>query len=967
ELPPGAHRDLNEALHDLHHRAGWPSLRALAKSAGCSHTTVSAVFSAPRLPSWGVLELLVEAMDGDVDEFRRLWLGASTSGSERAPQPRIAGRRAELAAVRRHLEGSTGLLLVTGEAGIGKTKLVTIAADEVGSFVGIGHGLPLSTEVPLLPVVDCLRSVHDGDATWLKSALASCPPYVTTSLASLLPEVAGESGSSGPSGRADDRHLLFGAVGTVLRALVALRPVTLLFEDLHWADPTTLDLLEHLLGRGSPIPVLGTWRTEDETVPEPSTQWLTRVRRMPSVTVLALGPLTRDQTAKQLALLGAGPERLDTIHARSQGQPLFTEQLAAHAEGAPGLPALLADLLDQRLDNLGEPAWAVLRTLGVAERPLTPDLLAAGSGLSVAQLLPELRELQRRRLLRRVEDDGAELHHPLLADAVQRRLVAGEASAVHRALAETLGRQPQVEAAEVATHWQRAADPAQELGWRIDAARAASARFDQAQAAEHWLRALEIWPATNTPTGAPALTRAEAYIRAMDALRASFQRDRAAAMSDAAPDALGTVPDEIRADLLFRAAEYTAQRAGSEDALVLIDQALALYERVPVRDGMVRALNLKEAMLRRLGRYAEANSVSRAAIDAADALGDPILLRDCLMSHGWLCGIDGSLGEALSLIEGAASRAGTVDDPLGDLRQAEYTTDLMLQCGEDPESIARVGRAGLDLAARHGIDNLVVMNLTGNTAGACLRAGDVAGAASVIGDLPADEPDTGHYWLYVLRAVVEATRGEIGTAHDWMERVWVERTGQLATDLEFLTCAASVDCWLPAPQPVLDRLLAALDVLAGTTPVREVAAGLVASARCAADLVRVDPAASSKRDDVAVLQRVADRSRFHHDGRDDLNLAVHRAAFALELARHGNDDHVEGWAGAAALWEQLGRPHDAAYCRWRAGQVALAAGQGTVARRLLRRAVADARQHAPLSEAIAATAAHAQTDEARSR
>ena len=76
ELPPGPQRDLVNALHELHHRAGWPSLRTLARDAGCSHTTVSNIFSSPKLPAWGVLELLVEAMDGDTADFHELWLAA---------------------------------------------------------------------------------------------------------------------------------------------------------------------------------------------------------------------------------------------------------------------------------------------------------------------------------------------------------------------------------------------------------------------------------------------------------------------------------------------------------------------------------------------------------------------------------------------------------------------------------------------------------------------------------------------------------------------------------------------------------------------------------------------------------------------------------------------------------------------------------------------------------------------------
>ena len=167
DLPPGPHRDLNDALHDLHHRAGWPSLRTLAREAGCSHTTVSAVFSSPRLPSWGTLELVVEALDGDTSAFHDLWLAASTpgpvSGTAGTAGPRIAGRRAELAAVRRHLETGTGLLLVTGEAGLGKTRLVTTAAETVDGFVARGSCLPLSRQVPLLPVVDVLQHTLESE------------------------------------------------------------------------------------------------------------------------------------------------------------------------------------------------------------------------------------------------------------------------------------------------------------------------------------------------------------------------------------------------------------------------------------------------------------------------------------------------------------------------------------------------------------------------------------------------------------------------------------------------------------------------------------------------------------------------------------------------------------------------------------------------------------------------------------
>src|SRR5215211_5194857 len=92
-VPAGTVRALFEALHALHHRAGWPSLRDMAREVGCSHTTVSAAFSGPRVPRWGLLELIVETLGGDSEEFHRLWLAAS-----RAPEDRVPAIVAEVAA-----------------------------------------------------------------------------------------------------------------------------------------------------------------------------------------------------------------------------------------------------------------------------------------------------------------------------------------------------------------------------------------------------------------------------------------------------------------------------------------------------------------------------------------------------------------------------------------------------------------------------------------------------------------------------------------------------------------------------------------------------------------------------------------------------------------------------------------------------------------------------------------------------
>ena len=178
ELKPGPHRDLVDALHRLHDEAGQPSLRAISRRAGCSHTTVSHLFSHPRLPAWSLLEMVVTAIGGDPADFRDLWLAATADGARHLPPPArtIAGRRAELLVVRRHLEAGRGLLVVTGEPGIGKTTLLAAASQQVSTFVARAGGLPILADAPFALVSDVMRRVWlDDGGRWFGEALGRCP------------------------------------------------------------------------------------------------------------------------------------------------------------------------------------------------------------------------------------------------------------------------------------------------------------------------------------------------------------------------------------------------------------------------------------------------------------------------------------------------------------------------------------------------------------------------------------------------------------------------------------------------------------------------------------------------------------------------------------------------------------------------------------------------------------------------
>ena len=948
DLPPGPHRDLVDALHELHHHAGWPSLRHLAADTGVSHTTVSKAFSQPALPAWGHLELLVEAMHGDVDRFRELWVCASEPADTRPRSiPAIAGRKPELVAVRRHLETGTGLLLVTGEAGIGKTTLVTAAAEATDSLVATGHCLPLSTEVPLLPLADCLRRIHDTDPEWFGDALGSCPAYVIAALSGLVPDALPVTENA----RTDDRQLLFSATRALLRALSGKRRLGLLVEDLHWADPATLDLLEHLLRGASPLPVVGSWRTGDVTTPEPAKEWFDRVRRLPDTTVIGLGPLTREQTGEQLRLLGADvPTRLDGIHRRSQGQPLFTAQLAAHLDDEQ-MPELLADLLDRRLTGLTPRGWTVLRTLGVAERPLTPGVLSVAASLTPEELTTQLRDLQSRRLLREV-GDAVDLQHPLLAEAVRRRMVAGEGTGAHGALAEALEAGPAPEAGELAEHWRRAGLPGREIEWRIEAARAAEARFDRRTEADHCLRAIEIWPDDDIVVGEPPVTLADVFLRAMDALRFSFRFDEAAALSAEAEERLVDSDDGVRADLLLRRSIYRGELEGIEVGTPLLEEALELCAALPIRETKVRALDRKQNMLFGLGRVAEARAVAAEQVEAATELGNPVFLRDSLMRVAWHRGMDGDVAGAMDLLADAAGRAGAHRDPLGDVRLGVYGTDVLLINGAPADEVMAAGAIALATADEHGLDNPQILLVRANIAAALLRSGRVGEAAHVVDTPPSTPLEVDRWPLHSIVATIECRRGHHDVALERIDAIWAALSDGADLNLELLTDTADVGWWGGRPAPVQRRLLDALDALSGSSPVRAVAPALVMAARAAAD--------TGDGHQASLLRELAARAGLlddQHGG--DVHLAAHRASYEAEMARAVGRARAADWAHAAALWDPLTRPHDAAYCRWRAAQCALREGQGTIARRLLKRAALDAREHVPLSEAIDATVATA--------
>ncbi len=688
------------------------------------------------------------------------------------------------------------------------------------------------------------------------------------------------------------------------------------------------------------------------------------MQRLPTVRTLTLGPLSREETAEQLEILAAGtvgPDQVDRIHHRSAGQPLFTEQLAAQGDDDQPLPQLLGDLLDRRIEGLDPQAWTIARALGVADRALTDTLLTEVTGLETAELAQGLHELDQHRLLRDSTGHDVELRHPLLAEAVRRRLVAPEAVDEHRRIATALALVPDASPAEVAEHWQRAEDPGQEIRWRIRAAQAAGQRFALAQEAEQWRRALDLWPDGVESLGSPAVRKEDAYLAAMDAMG---HLDVAAAW-DVAQEAMSALSDPTTMD----AAETYQRAAGSlghlgdqEGALRLLERAIRIYESAPPSAGYVQALGSYEYVLDSLGREREGAAVIALAIEVSAGLGDTADYRTLLSVQAWSDARNGDLELALSRIQQAVDIELSEPDPRDEIYVAVNHTLILLLTAAGPDEVAAAARPGLEVAARWGLDTWPLSALRSNIAQAMRLAGQVRRAAELIDPITEGAPSHLLAGDHAVRAHLDVLRGRLDAATERFEALCAVPTDGFGDLIEFVEHVADADLWCGRPRACLDRAVATIRDTVTTSASAYVGGLFVLAARAAADLADARTMTATTRRELLgeledLLARAATDPFAVHPtiaGRPAL-----AATWAAESARLAGTPSVERWVAAAREWDRLTRPHDASYCRWRAGEVALTTGQGTTAVRLLRRAEHDAREHVPLLAAIRRTQAGA--------
>ena len=868
----------------------------------------------------------------------------------RVVSPTLVGRIEELdvleAALVRATNSEPAVVLVGGEAGVGKTRLVaelTARCAIDGTRVLTGGCVPVGDgALPYAPIVEALRALPAELGADAVRELAG-PSW--PELARLLPGL-GEPPGGRPGQAAQTR--LFELLLGVLGRLGEWSPLALVVEDLHWADRSTRDLLAFLVRnlRRERVLAVVSYRSD-----EPGTDWLgpylAVLDRSGRAQRVELPRLDRAETVAQLVgILGAAPpaELVDAVFGRSVGNPLFTEELlGAIRAGSGALPPTLRDLLRGRVRALPELARQVLAVVAVAGRRVPHRLLAEVAGLEDQPLVQALRAAVADQLLvTRPGEDGYELRHALLAEVIQVDLVPGERAPLHAAYARALTERPEladaspaVAAAELAVHWDAAGAWAQALPARVRAGLAAERARALAEADDHYQRALTLWERVPEPGAPGGLDWVGLLARAAETAAFVAAPERAIALVERALDGVDRTVEPVRAAVLLAQLGFGRRLAGCEaDALAAFEEAERLLDGAPPSVERARVLAGHARMLVATWHMTQAVARCEEAIAVARAVGARAVESHALSTLGVCLDELGQLDRAVVLHRQARRIAEEVGDAEAIVRTYINLSHALEVAGQIHDAIDDA-REGYQRAHQLGLAGATGSYVASNLAAGLLSTGQWEECARLTAALL--EVDS--WWpfaVYTTRGLLLTRQGEFtaaGRAFDQAERlsppaeqwsVWVGRAelalwegrhDQAATAVaEGLRWIAEQDpegvpaellcrCYVPALQLEADQ------------------AEWAAARRRAADVAEARRRAAPV---IAALDRLSDSPS--PQARIPVVVCGLLLARAEQSRLEGRSD-PERWRAAAVAWERLAYPFEAAYAHFRQAEALLAGGQ----------------------------------------
>ncbi|HET7760937.1 MAG TPA: AAA family ATPase, partial [Phycicoccus sp.] len=810
--------------------------------------------------------------------------------------------------------GDPGAVLVTGEAGVGKTALVGALTDSLPPTA-----LRLSSQcvdlgdpgLPHLVLADLLRGLR---------ALARTDDDVAAALAraSAVTDATERPGS----GRTHDPALqlrLLDTAATLLGDLGRTRgPVVLTVEDLQWVDSSSADLLTFLLGRMTTerLLVVATVRTDGLAARPRARRLLADLDRLPRVRRLDLAPFDAGDVAEYLARAGAGedPEVVAEVLRRTGGNPYFVATLAADlARGGDlreGLPRLLGQLLASRVDGLPETVRRVVRCAAISTQPVSDRVLRRVAEVPDTELDAALLRAVGEGLLV-PEGDGYAFTHDLLRTAVDDDLLPGERARLHAAVAATLedGVDGPPVPAEVVHHVVEAGDAAKVLHWSVLAARDAMAVLAPTEALRHLERALATWPAVPPAVRGPlsagrlAVEAARAAGLAGEPGAGVTWARRGVERCDPEADPDGAVL--ARSELARRLVEADA----GDDAVAPALEAVRLGAAPGVGAGprALAAVALARALLI-AHRPAEARPAATAALGAARAAGAPGLEVEALSVAAFLDELDGDRDAAAARLGVALRLARSAGEPAAELR-AHYALASMHYYAGDVAGALPLLRTAMDRVAESGLRwSEPGVELRVLDAVARYVAGDLAGSlrATVAPESPPPDVAAARLAAVGCYAAVAAGSPDAATRLASLRGSW-DTDPQVA--LVAGGCEADLLTWAGEPgaaADVAERAQAHLDRVVGDTAY----GGLWLGALALGALADAAEAARARReaDVLAEAERRADAWRSRVDrlvaggrGRPGELGPEGRAWHARAVAEHARlrgEPGVEEWEAA---------------------------------------------------------------------
>jgi ATP/maltotriose-dependent transcriptional regulator MalT len=865
----------------------------------------------------------------------------------RVTSSRFVGRAGELAELERAsrdaAEQRPVVVLLAGDSGVGKTRLMReferrVSEQEDDVLVLRGEAVEEADgELPYAPLIGALRPlVRSRDA-----ALSSLSRGTRAQLAALVPGLDEEP--AGPPDRGDGsaQVRLFEALLELIDVLSEDRLLILALEDVHWADRSTRTFIDFLARslRSERVMLLLSYRTDELHRRHPLRSLLSELERLDIVRRVDLAPFDRVELAEALAdITGETPSQMlvDRLYARSEGNPLYTEELlAAGMDGRGAAPQSLRDAFMLRIERLSTDAQAAARAIAVG-RALDEVTLVRVADMEPDALYQALREAVAEQVLVAGEDGRLGFRHALLREALYDDLLPGERSELHLALARALEERLELDddrglefISAIAYHYAAAGDQPAALRATVQAALAARDAHAYGDSADLAERALMLWPRVPDADEMIPLDHVELLTLAAGAHRSAGDRGRAEVLLNRALEELDPAADPRRYSCLLdelSRIQFTLNRG--LEAVETAERALALLPEGQVSPERA-SLEVWRARIRVLrGRYREALTEGRAALATARAAGDRSSESEVLNTLGMAQIALGDIDEGESCLR-AAIEIATEDDDLGRL-EGGYSNlaDSLSLAGRTLEAL-KVAKEGLAVFAARGFRATNWLLLT--VSDMAFQAGDWKSAREHF-DQVSKHP-SGRTLIFRLLRETELALGA-GDDH---------RASQCLEELEPLISRSSEPQWIGEFGTLKAECLRRRRELAGARAA--VGAGLDRIELCTDDVMRIARVtAAGMRVEADIAQRARD-FRDRADERDAVARArIHmqrltaaaqeggpverawRAVGAAELARARGRSDVKLWRKAAGEWEAMSRPFQQAVALWRGIEAQIDAG-----------------------------------------